>query len=421
VNAVTKQSHACLLIRFKGVAGYVILPDEPALLDGIAQLAPSWKYTFTAIEDDGSLQRCITRVAKNQNNPSTFDVESVYVEEPLIGLPTASALCAVMADVLEAHIEESQNPIALHAGAVAISNRLIAITGPRQAGKSTLIARLCAEPDLQIFCDDVLPISPLGEGVALGVAPRLRLPLPAKASQHFKQFARQHLGPHDNRYGYLCTTNLAGNGTRLPLGAIVVLDRQIDTAACLHTMNEDDALFYALEQNMGQFDTPAKALATTQAVLGKVTCVRLVYSNLEEAVQLLRKAFGGDEAIHPDVPVKPAQGWTPPTPHAHRPVNPQQVFKRAPTAALRRIGQSAFLWQAGEHTIWRLNRVGQAVWVLLEIPGNARELVEALAEVFVQVPQEQLQHDVAALLGILNAEGFVVELSDPLALLNEEC
>ncbi|MFP5482167.1 MAG: hypothetical protein ACLGGW_02685, partial [Gammaproteobacteria bacterium] len=107
--------------------------------------------------------------------------------------------------------------IALHAGAVAISNRLIAITGPRRAGKSTLIARLCAEPDLQIFCDDVLPISPLGEGVALGVAPRLRLPLPAKASQHFKQFARQHLGPHDNRYGYLCTTNLAGNGTRLPL------------------------------------------------------------------------------------------------------------------------------------------------------------------------------------------------------------
>ena len=389
------------------MAGYVILPDEPALLDGIAQLAPSWKYTSAAIEDDGSLQRCITRVAKNQNNPSTFDVESVYVEEPLIGLPTASALCAVMADVLEAHIEESQNPIALHAGAVAISNRLIAITGPRRAGKSTLIARLCAEPDLQIFCDDVLPISPLGEGVALGVAPRLRLPLPAKTSQHFKQFARQHLGPHDSRYGYLCASNVALHGVRLPLGAIVVLDRQTDTPACLHTVNEDDALFYTLEQNMGQFHSPGEALATTQALLGKITCVRLVYSNLEEAVQLLRKAFDGKEAINPDLQVKPAQGWVPPTPETHSLADTGRVFKRAPTAALRRIGQSAFLWQAGEHTLWRLNTEGQAVWALLEMPGNARELAHSLAEVFVQTKLQDIEMDVRWVLALMHDQGFV--------------
>ena len=180
MSAVPQQSHACLLLRFEGVAGLVLLPDEPALLDGISQLAPSWKYTSTVTESHGGLPPCITKVGKNQNNPSTFDIESVYLDEPLLGLPTASALCALMADVLEAHIEESQNPIALHAGAVAMGNRLIAITGPKRAGKSTLIARLCAEPDLQIFCDDVLPISPQGEGVALGVAPRLRLPLPPR-------------------------------------------------------------------------------------------------------------------------------------------------------------------------------------------------------------------------------------------------
>ncbi len=409
MSAVPQQSHACLLLRFEGVAGLVLLPDEPALLDGISQLAPSWKYTSTVTESHGGLPPCITKVGKNQNNPSTFDIESVYLDEPLLGLPTASALCALMADVLEAHIEESQNPIALHAGAVAMGNRLIAITGPKRAGKSTLIARLCAEPDLQIFCDDVLPISPQGEGVALGVAPRLRLPLPAKASMHFKQFARQHMGPHDSRYGYLCASNVALHGVRLPLGAIVVLDRQTDTPACLHTVNEDDALFYTLEQNMGQFNSPGEALATTQALLGKITCVRLVYSNLEEAVQLLRKAFDGKEAINPDLQVKPAQGWVPPTPETHTLADTGRVFKRAPTAALRRIGQSAFLWQAGEHTLWRLNTEGQAVWALLEMPGNARELAEALAEVFVEVPQKQLEHDVLKMLGKMWAEGFLIE------------
>lgn len=389
------------------MAGLVLLPDEPALLDGISQLAPSWKYTSTVTESHGGLPPCITKVGKNQNNPSTFDIESVYLDEPLLGLPTASALCALMADVLEAHIEESQNPIALHAGAVAMGNRLIAITGPRRAGKSTLIARLCAEPDLQIFCDDVLPINPLGEGVALGVAPRLRLPLPAKASKHFTQFANQHLGPNDSRYGYLCTTNLAGNGTHLPLGAIVVLDRQTDTAACLHTMNEDDALFYALEQNMGNFESPAKALEATQALLGKLTCVRLVYSNLEEAVQLLRKAFDDEEGINPDLPVKPAQDWLPSAPETEALAAPDQVFKRTPTTALRRIGQSAFLWQAGEHTIWRLNTVGQAVWALLEIPGNAKELAHSLAEVFVQTKLQDIEVDVRRVLALMHDQGFI--------------
>lgn len=238
------------------MAGEVCIPDEPTLLAGIAQLISSWEYTCRPTHDEtrNLPNNCIARVRRNAKNPLTFDIESVYLEETLHGLPMASTLCALLADVLEAYIEESNNPITFHGGAFAINGRLIAVTGPRRAGKSTLIARLCAERDLQIFCDDVLPISPQGEGVALGLAPRLRLPLPAQANKHFKQFVDQHLGPHDNRYGYLCTSNLAPHGSRLPLGAIVMLDRQANTAARLHTMNEDDALFYALEQNMGSFE-----------------------------------------------------------------------------------------------------------------------------------------------------------------------
>lgn len=409
MSAVPEKSHACLLIRFDGMAGEVCVPNEQALLKSIEQIAPTWKYSCTPIQGEacGLPNNWIAKVSNNTQHPGTFNIESIYLDEPLLGLPTASALCALMADLLEAHIGESQNPIALHAGAVAMGNRLIAITGPRRAGKSTLIARLCAEPDLQIFCDDVLPISPLGEGIALGVAPRLRLPLPAKASKHFTQFANQHLGPNDSRYGYLCTGNLAHHGNRLPLGAIVVLDRQTDTAACLHTMNEDDALFYALEQNMGNFESPAKALEATQALLGKLICVRLVYSNLEEAVQLLRKAFDGEEGINPDLPVKPAQDWLPSAPETEALAAPDQVFKRTPTTALRRIGQSAFLWQAGEHTIWRLNTVGQAVWALLEIPGNAKELAQSLAEVFVQTKLQDIEVDVRRVLALMHDQGFI--------------
>jgi hypothetical protein len=88
-------------------------------------------------------------------------------------------------------------------------------------------------------------------------------------------------------------------------------------------------------------------------------------------------------------------------------MDPDQVFKRAPTAALRRVGQSAFLWQAGEHTIWRLNRVGQAVWALLEIPGNARELAHSLAEVFVQTKLQDIEMDVRRVLALMHDQCFV--------------
>lgn len=399
------------------MAGEVCVPNEPALLKAIEQVIPSWKTTSTLAQSAacGPPGNCVARVTRNSENGSTFDIESVYLDEPLQGLPAASAVCALLADVLEAYIEECKSPLTLHGGAFAIGGRLIAITGPRRAGKSTLIARLCAEPGLQIFCDDVLPITPQGEGLALGVAPRLRLPLPATACKQFATFVQQHLGPHDTRYGYVCSGNLAKHGTRLPLAALVVLDRQVRTAANtrapagLHTLTEDDALFYALQQNMGDFESPAAALAHTQALLGEITCVRLVYSDLEDAVQLLTKAFDCAHSVHSDVPVQPAQAWLPQGVENPSPVPIDQVFLRAPGVALRRIGESTFLWRAdGDQSIWRLNTVAQALWSLLEIPGSARELAEILTEVFVQVPRNQLERDIAAVLAIMQESMFIV-------------
>jgi hypothetical protein len=249
----TAQAHfQCSLLKFSGMSKGICLPEDTALLRAISKVVPSWPHALA----EGNTNDIVARVLRKPGMVGTYDISSVYVDEPMTGLSAASAVCAVLADILEAHVEESESQLTLHCGAVAFGKKLVVLTGPRRAGKSTLVSRLCAEPDVQVFCDDVLPINLQGEGVALGIAPRLRLPLPAQASPKFRKFVGNHLGPRDDRYGYLCSSNIAAHGTRLPVGAIVVLDRQNDTPAHLRRMTEDDALFFALEQNMGQFESP---------------------------------------------------------------------------------------------------------------------------------------------------------------------
>eukprot|EP01030_Chromulinospumella_sphaerica_P012394 gene12394-12182_t len=43
----------------------------------------------------------------------------------MTGLSAASAVCAVLADILEAHIEESDSQLTLHCGAVAFGKKLV--------------------------------------------------------------------------------------------------------------------------------------------------------------------------------------------------------------------------------------------------------------------------------------------------------
>lgn len=423
MGTAAEQQAACLLLKFTGMAQGVCVPDHPELINALRAVLPSWAFTREALSKDCEKSvDCVAHVSMASNAPLGFNVSSVFTDEPMQGLSTASTVCSLLADILETHIANSANPIALHAGAFVMGGKLIAVSGPRRAGKSTLISRLCAEPDVQIYCDDVLPINRRGEGIALGVSPRLRLPLPKLVSPQFKQHVQKHLGPHDERYGYLCSANIAAHGTTHPLAALLILDRREPvTKAHFRQLDEDDALFYALQQNMGDFANPQDALLSTHALLGNVRCLRLVYHDLEDAVALLRQAFDQGAELNPNLPVLPAQAWQPETAPAAQPVPAEKVFARAPGAALRRIGNSTFLWQASENSVWRLNTVAEAIWALLETPGSAEELAEVLGEVFTQIPKARLERDIAGLLAVMQEEGFVAELSTPLALLNEEC
>ena len=68
--------------------------------------------------------------------------------------------CGAVADLCQSYCDSRPGIFGLHCGAVRTGTHLVAFTGPYRAGKTTLVTRLGADPDVTLFCDDVLPVLP---------------------------------------------------------------------------------------------------------------------------------------------------------------------------------------------------------------------------------------------------------------------
>jgi hypothetical protein len=384
------------------------LPDDPDLRHGLEDVLTGWAVEFRPLARPEDARGEVISALHPSPDGATFALASRYTDTPLYGLGLAGALCGLLADVLTAHAEANPGTLTLHCGAVRFGDGLAVLCGPRRAGKSTLVARLAAEPDLSVFCDDVLPVDADGNGLALGLAPRLRLPLPPGASARFRDHAEAHLGPADDRYGYLCAPTVARHGTRAPIAALIVLDRRESGPARLHHVDPGEAMQHLLTRNFGDLRTPAHAFALAEAIAARARCLTLAYSDLEDAVALLRRALLGDGAeIAPPLPPAPATAAHP------RPADPDTVWTRADDAVIRRVGGSAFLWRPADTTLWQMNPVAEMVWTALEIPGSARDLADTLADLFPNEPPGRLLADTAGLLARLADHDFVRAVSSP--------
>ncbi|MDX5349089.1 MAG: hypothetical protein LPJ95_00055, partial [Paracoccaceae bacterium] len=150
----------------------VALQAAPDVEIALGQVLNGWSPHGNALAAAKDRQSSV------QGGPTGYRAASCYLEAPLEGLGVAGAACAVVADLAQDYFETRPGLVALHCAAFRYGDRLIALTGPSRAGKSTLAARLTMETDMQVFCDDVLPLLDDNQAIGLGIAPRLRLPLP---------------------------------------------------------------------------------------------------------------------------------------------------------------------------------------------------------------------------------------------------
>jgi hypothetical protein len=387
-------------LSFPGVALQVQLRNAPDVERALTLALRGW---VPAAKHAALPQR----ISSVQGGPDGYATRSSYLDESITGLGVAGATCAVIADLAQDYFETRPGCLALHCAAFRYAGRLIAMTGPSRAGKSTLASRMTQEADIEVFCDDVLPLPSDGLAVSLGIAPRLRLPIPATASPAFKSHVARYMTLRDDRYGYLCAPTVAPHGTRAPLSVLLILDRRESAPARLHAAAEDEALHFLLSQNMSDLQTPEAAFSRLTALLDGIICLRLVYSDLEEAVALIRQAFGSATPLAETVEIGPAlpQVARDALPRADIPTDLR--WSRHPEAVLQNKGDSAFLWLPGKPMIWHMNFLARAIWTLLEVPGTARDIAQVLAEIFPDTDADVLIRDVAALLNALSTDGLV--------------
>ncbi|MCU0907589.1 MAG: hypothetical protein MUF73_09120, partial [Rhodobacteraceae bacterium] len=362
-----------LRLDLAGVTRPVILADADDLWPQFAAVCRGWPMTATRIgpADPAGPALSVMLGTPDAAEGPRYTHHSTCLVQPLTGLAPASAVCSLVADVVQDLVEARPDWLSLHCGAVLSGGRAIALTGPARAGKSTLVARLSAEPDLTVICDDVLPVAPDGRVLALGVGPRLRLPLPPGASDRFRDHVAATLVLSDGRYGYLMPPTLHPHGPAAPLGAVVILDRRDSGPASLHPVDPTDAVAFLLARSMSPGTLDALLDRTAALVRGAV-CLRLRYADLEDAVALIGAAFPATGAW-PAVATPPAvDDPAPPGPgssDADLPQAPLEAPWRAtPNVAARPVGDALFLCLPGDTDIVRLNVTGAAVWHLLSDP-----------------------------------------------------
>ncbi|THD84750.1 PqqD family peptide modification chaperone [Aliigemmobacter aestuarii] len=396
-----------VMVRFAGLSAPVIFRNARPVQEGLARVTRGWQPTPVPATAQGR----VSALSEVSGAGGHYSVASPFLDEPLADLPVASATCALIADLAQGYSADRPDHLSLHCGAVRIDGRLVAFTGPARAGKSTLIARLAFEPGMAVFCDDVLPVDPQGHGVALGCAPRLRLPLPDGVSDAFRAGVKGALALRDDRYGYVVTESLAAHGQTAPLGAVVLLSREPGAPARLSRLDRARAMQTMLLQNMADMADIGTEVARIDALTRDLTCLRLVYSDLEEAVALIRRAFSGEVWPAPDCAVAdddPAPDAPPPA--AAPPADLDRLWQRVPGPVLRRMGDEGFLWHP-DFRGYRLNPTAIALWSVLEEPVRGTEIVGALAEAFPDTDPARIAADVARQLGAWVADELILPVS----------
>lgn len=273
-------------VQFEGIPRPIAFDDCADLLDHLAAITQGWRWQVTDDADAPALSVAAV--------PQGWRIQSQWTPKPAVYDDPADIVCALLADLVLAYVEADPRLLCLHAGAVALGQGpaapLFVFPAESQAGKSTLTAALAASGG-RLYSDDVLPIdldSPAVNAVAIGLAPRPRLPLPDALPQQMRDVLQRRIALRNSQYGYVALPQeqLAPLGERRPIAAFVQLERAAGPAA-LTPAPRSEIMTLLLRQNFGARPPAAELVERFAALTAAARCWRLRYSDIGEAVALL--------------------------------------------------------------------------------------------------------------------------------------
>lgn len=395
-------------VVFRGLSAPLRLDGADAILPALREIARGWEFDVGAADPKRTPFYSISA----RPGQALFWCECHLDDRPRRWFDPVNAICDAVSALALALPAERPDVLCLHAAAVAMAGRLVVFPNIRRAGKSTLSAAL-AHAGFAVFSDDVLPVfypeDGRARGLAMGTAPRLRLPLPESISANFQAWVAEKAGPANPQYQYLSLPDLPRHGETLPVGAFVILDREEGaTAPTLTRVTADVAMDALLHQNFTRDRHSADILRGIAATLEDRPAYRLTYSDLDGAVACLTRQFAA---------------WPDETPGPHR--GPGRAFRMAEVeelpvppaleAPVRQragcldvtIGDKLYLADAEGRAIHRTDPLSAAIWALLAEPITANEILELLVEEFPEAERERIEADLHQLLARLGENGLI--------------
>lgn len=387
-------------IFFQGVASPARIIGAEALFELLPELAFGWPYRLVTADD---LIKPFYSIAEETGSDRLVCTNHLKPAAPR-RLDPLNALCDLFAALAFALPLSDPGLICLHAAAVRVNGNLLVFPNVRRAGKSTLSVALAAAGQ-GLVGDDVVPLSFDAEGRAwahaMGLLPRLRLPLPAALPQALTDLLASAPGPRNRQYLYVRVPDQPGQGRVFPVSAFVILDRQEGPVVPrIEPVPADRAMDALLFQNFARDRHSADVLRRMAGVLQHRPVYRLTYGELASAVACLDAAFSARDA---------AQG--PPSPGeavpfrlaglAPRPgkrfLPGRLVCQRAGTER-QMIGTTAFLADAEGRAIHRLDPLAATIWDLIAEPLGVEDLAGILAEAFPGTGHGQITVDLLRLM-----------------------
>ncbi|MGJ8589435.1 MAG: PqqD family peptide modification chaperone [Yoonia sp.] len=353
------------------------------------------------------------------------DAKKWRLEAPLAAKPVAdhnpvNAICDLVVEMSWERLRSRPDLLCLHAAALTLNDRLVIFPNARRAGKSLLSATLSSRGHA-VFSDDFVPLavdpqSGVISGMANGIAPRLRLPLPDNLSATLHSWIMDRIAVHNKQYGYLTGIDLPQSGTTAPVGAIVVLegDPTLTEPASLTPVTQEEAMASLVTQNFGRQVHAGAILRVADALTRAVPVLRLRYNRVEEAATLLH-----DSPLLRDLPIAqmpdaersgalPLAPLDLPDVVRDAPVDLDQTFAKRPDFTERETETSLYLADGDGFAIHRLNPVSAIIWKLLDEGLTGAEMVEVMQELYADIAAERLRADVAGALEFLWQERLIV-------------
>ncbi|MHA1569225.1 MAG: hypothetical protein ACTSXZ_07130, partial [Alphaproteobacteria bacterium] len=218
--------------RAPGPARLFAGPRRPIRVAGIERLADPLARLVIDWPSEDDMDGGASDIAVDDRAGSITLDSRTPGARPLVFSDPTDAANALAGALIGAYVAQDACLISLHAACAVIDGRAVAMMGPSGAGKSSLAIHL-AHAGHRFVCDDRIVLrvpaeNAAPEAVALGLAAKLRLPLPAETGdEHAAFIARREAHAGDGIVHLrLDADERMEFGVAAPLAAIVLLDRR---------------------------------------------------------------------------------------------------------------------------------------------------------------------------------------------------